>query len=182
MANTFDANLSFLSYAIVTEKYNSGQNIIYSFLPLVEKALLDVSSDTISKTELLNFYNSKYGYEMPPAILDLLLNQLKIQNKIEFLKNEQIEIIKKQIEDVSFDYERNTRILQTSFSDFAKNSFGVDIAKEDSLKVIADFIICNALNMNSYIAAIGNFSEFECESTEDASNFEWFRNQNSSQW
>lgn len=172
MANTFDANLSFLSYAIVTEKYNSGQNIIYSFLPLVEKALLDVSSDTISKTELLNFYNSKYGYEMPPAILDLLLNQLKTQNKIEFLKNEQIEIIKKQIEDVSFDYERNTRILQTSFSDFAKNSFGVDIAKEDSLKVIADFIICNALNMNSYIAAIGNFSEFECESTEDASNFE----------
>ena len=48
-----EAQLSIVSYAVITEKYESNKNITISFLPLLEHILLGCANDTIEKKILL---------------------------------------------------------------------------------------------------------------------------------
>lgn len=90
-----EAQLSIVSYAVITEKYESNKNIAISFLPLIEHILLECADKTIEKKKIEPLFKETYGYDIPVATLSYLLDILKKQDKIDYLICETIEIKKK---------------------------------------------------------------------------------------
>ena len=87
-----EAQLSIVSYAVITEKYESNKNITISFLPLIEHILLGCADETIEKKKIEPLFKETYGYDIPVATLSYLLDVLKKQDKIDYLKHEIIEM------------------------------------------------------------------------------------------
>ena len=80
---TYDNNIAILSYAVLSERYNSGESVILSFSPLVEDLLISIYENSVEKSKLVNLYEERYGYEMPPAVLNEILLKLKDKGKID---------------------------------------------------------------------------------------------------
>lgn len=115
-----DAQISIISYAVVSTKYKEKNSIFNSFLPLIEHILVACKDKTISKKELISLFKEIYGYDMPAAILDTLLRKLKEQGKIDFLVEEKVEIYEEELLDYDSKYELDIRTLKSDFTIFLK--------------------------------------------------------------
>lgn len=158
--NTYDNNIAILSYAVLSERYNSNESVILSFEPLVEDLLLTVDGDTVSKTKLVELYEQRYGYPMPPAIMNEILSSLRNSKKIEFLRNEIIEIKKQKLQDVSFEYSSTLNNLKNTFSYFAKQN-GVDIKPSETVAIFLNFMSKHAVDLNSYFNNLNDTNEID---------------------
>lgn len=158
--STYDNNIAILSYAVLSERYNSNESVILSFEPLVEDLLLTVDGDTISKVKLVELYEQRYGYPMPPAILNEILLSLRNVKKIEFLKSEIIEIKKKKLQDVPFEYSSTLNNLKNTFSYFAKQN-GIDIKPSETVAVFLNFMSKHAVDLNSYFNSLNDINEID---------------------
>ena len=158
--NTYDNNIAILSYAVLSERYNSNESVILSFEPLVEDLLLTVDGDTVSKTKLVELYEQRYGYPMPPAIMNEILLSLRNSKKIEFLRNEIIEIKKQKLQDVSFEYSSTLNNLKNTFSYFAKQN-GVDIKPSETVAIFLNFMSKHAVDLNSYFNSLNDTNEID---------------------
>ncbi len=147
-----EAQLSIVSYAVITEKYESNKNIAISFLPLIEHILLECADKTIEKKKIEPLFKETYGYDMPVATLSYLLDVLKKQDKIDYLVRETIEIKKENLTDYDskYDHERQLRALTTD-CDFYFKRKGIDLDRASIIKLLLNFVICNSLEFNSFI-------------------------------
>ncbi len=145
-----DAQISIISYAVVSTKYQGKNNLVISFLPLIEHLLISCSEKTISKKDVKSLFKETYGYEIPAAVLETLLKRLKNQEKIEFLKNECVEIFDEKLIDYDSRYEIDLRSLISDFSLFL-NKQGKEIDKNIVIKVFLDFLLNNVLEFNSFM-------------------------------
>lgn len=146
---TYDNNIAILSYAVLSERYNSGESVILSFSPLVEDLLISIYENSVEKSKLVNLYEERYGYEMPPAVLNEILLKLKDKGKIDFLKNEYIGINKQQLDEVSYSYKSLLNTLKNTFSVFAKEK-GIDIKPSDTVQLFLNFMLKHAVDLNSF--------------------------------
>ena len=156
--NTYDNTIAILSYAVLSEKYNNGESIILSFAPLVEDLLASISEDSVQKSFLVDLYKERYGYPMPPAILNEILNSLQRNKKIEFLKNDYIEIKRKNLEEVSLEYNATLNKLKSTFSYFAKEN-GIDIKPSETVSIFIDFMLSHAVDLNSFFNYLNEENE-----------------------
>ncbi len=147
--NTYDNNIAILSYAVLSERFNSGESVILSFSPLVEDLLVPIYENSVEKSKLVNLYEERYGYEMPPAVLNEILLKLKDKGKIDFLKNEYIGINKQQLDEVSYSYKSLLNTLKNTFSVFAKEK-GIDIKPSDTVQLFLNFMLKHAVDLNSF--------------------------------
>ena len=147
-----EAQLSIVSYAVITEKYESNKNIAISFLPLVEHILLECADKTIEKKKIEPLFKETYGYDIPVATLSYLLDILKKQDKIDYLVCETIEIKKENLTDYDskYDYERQLRALTTD-CDFYLKKKGIELDRASIVKMLLNFVVCNSLEFNSFI-------------------------------
>ena len=147
-----EAQLSIVSYAVITEKYESNKNIAVAFLPLIEHILLECADKTIEKKKIEPLFKETYGYDMPVATLSYLLDVLKKQDKIDYLVCETIEIKKENLTDYDskYDYERQLRALTTD-CDFYLKKRGIELDRASIIKLLLSFVICNSLEFNSFI-------------------------------
>ena len=154
-----DVQFNIISYAVVSAKYESNSNILLSFLPLVENVLASVSASYISKKEVIDLFKETYGYDLPIAIFDEFFKILKKQNKIDYLKNDCIDIKKSKLQEFDIDssYNNDIKALKAEYSLFHKKR-GHEIKADDVLKNFLLFIIKNAVEFNSFIRYDSNFS------------------------
>lgn len=147
-----EAQLSIVSYAVITEKYESNKNIAISFLPLIEHILLECADKTIEKKKIEPLFKETYGYDMPVATLSYLLDVLKKQDKIDYLVCETIDIKKENLTDYDskYDYERQLRALTTD-CDFYLKKKGIELDRASIIKLLLNFVVCNSLEFNSFI-------------------------------
>ena len=147
-----EAQLSIVSYAVITEKYESNKNIAISFLPLIEHILLECADKTIEKKKIEPLFKETYGYDMPVATLSYLLDVLKKQDKIDYLVCETIDIKKENLTDYDskYDYERQLRALTTD-CDFYLKKKGIELDRASIVKLLLNFVVCNSLEFNSFI-------------------------------
>lgn len=147
-----EAQLSIVSYAVITEKYESNKNIAISFLPLIEHILLECADKTIEKKKIEPLFKETYGYDIPVATLSYLLDILKKQDKIDYLVCETIEIKKENLTDYDskYDYERQLRALTTD-CDFYLKKKGIELDRASIVKMLLNFVVCNSLEFNSFI-------------------------------
>ena len=145
-----EAQLSIVSYAVITEKYESNKNIAISFLPLIEHILLECADKTIEKKKIEPLFKETYGYDMPVATLSYLLDVLKKQDKIDYLVCETIDIKKENLTDYDskYDYERQLRALTTD-CDFYLKKKGIELDRASIVKLLLNFVVCNSLEFNS---------------------------------
>ncbi|MBR3768694.1 MAG: hypothetical protein IKL10_10730 [Clostridia bacterium] len=146
---TYDNNIAILSYAVLSERYNSGESVILSFSPLVEDLLISIYENSVEKSKLVNLYEERYGYEMPPAVLNEILLKLKDKGKIDFLKNEYIGINKQELDEVSYSYKSLLNTLKNTFSVFAKEK-GIDIKPSETVQLFLNFMLKHAVDLNSF--------------------------------
>lgn len=156
--NTFDNNITILSYAVLSEKFNDEESVISSFVPLIEDLLLSINETVIAKIHLVELYEQRYGYPMPPAVLNEILLLLSGAGKINYLKDEYIEIVKRKIESVSFDYSTTLNKLKTSFSYFAKEN-GEDIKPSEVVNIFLEFMTKYAVDLNSFFNFLSEENE-----------------------
>lgn len=147
--NTYDNNIAILSYAVLSERFNSGESVILSFSPLVEDLLVTIYDNSIEKSNLVVLYEERYGYEMPPAVLNEILLKLKDKGKIDFLKNEYIGINRQKLEEISYDYNSLLNTLKTTFSVFAKDN-GIDIRPSETVQLFLNFMLKHTVDLNSF--------------------------------
>lgn len=159
-----EAQLSIVSYAVITEKYESNKNIAISFLPLIEHILLECADKTIEKKKIEPLFKETYGYDMPVATLSYLLDVLKKQDKIDYLVSETIEIKKENLTDYDskYDYERQLRALTTD-CDFYLKKRGIELDRKAIIKLILNFVVSNSLEFNSFINYNSDLESAETE-------------------
>lgn len=147
-----DAQFNIISYAVISSKYEKNQNISLSFIPLLEHVLLSIDGNYIPSKQIYELFKETYGYEIPPAVMNYLLKILKTQEKIEFLKGENIEIIKENIQDYDNRYvlESSLKSLETNIDIYLKKQ-GFCIEKTQIINNVLLFIIKNAIEFNSFI-------------------------------
>lgn len=160
-----DAQISIISYAVVSAKYESNKRIIHSFLPLVEHLLLECEEKSVSKKELIPLFKETYGYGIPPAILDALLKVLRQQEKIDFLINEGVEIYAEKLDDYDSQYEIRIRALSSDFDIFEKKQ-GKEIQKSVVINTFLEFLLYNAVEFNSFLNYTSNFERISDEKTD----------------
>ena len=147
-----EAQLSIVSYAVITEKYEANKNIAISFLPLIEHILLECANETIEKKKIEPLFKETYGYDMPVATLSYLLDVLKKQDKIDYLAYETIEIKKENLTDygTEYEHERQLRALTTDCNFYLKKR-GIELDKAAIINLLLKFVINNSLEFNSFI-------------------------------
>lgn len=157
-----EAQLSIVSYAVITEKYESNKNIAIAFLPLIEHILLECADETIEKKKIEPLFKETYGYDMPVATLSYLLDVLKKQDKIDYLVHEMIEIKKEKLidYDTKRDYEKQLRALTTD-CDFYLKKRGIELDRASIIKLLLSFVVCNSLEFNSFINYNSNLESIE---------------------
>ena len=89
-----DVQFNIISYAVIATKFETSNNLLESFLPLVEHALSCIDNNYIEEININDVYEQIYGYRIHSAILSQLLKVLQHQGKIEKLKRETIQINK----------------------------------------------------------------------------------------
>lgn len=160
--NTFDNNVAILSYAVLSEKFNDGESVVLSFVPLVEDLLLSIDESVVAKSRLVELYEHRYGYPMPPAVLNEILSSLSKNGKIDFLKDEYIDIVKSKIEGVSYEYSVALNKLKSSFSYFAKQN-GEEIKPSDVVQIFLGFMSKYAVDLNSFFNFLSEENEINLE-------------------
>ena len=147
-----DAQFNIISYAVISSKYEKNQNISLSFIPLLEHVLLSIDGNYIPSKQIYELFKETYGYEIPPAVMNYLLKILKTQEKIEFIKGENIEIIKENIQDYDNRYilESSLKSLATNIDIFFKKQ-GFCFEKTQIINNVLLFIVKNAIEFNSFI-------------------------------
>lgn len=160
-----DIQFNIISYAVISSKFETNSNLLDSFLPLVEHALLLTENDYIKEIEINDKYEEIYGYRIHSAILSQILKILQQQGKIERLKQETIQINKLKLSscDINDEYNKNLRFLVSEISLFLKRQ-GVDASKKEIENSIISFLRKNAMDFNSFI-------NYNCD-LEDANNEE----------
>lgn len=146
---TYDSSIAILSYAVISDRFNNGESVILSFAPLVEELLLSIADDTVSKSNLIDLYQQKYGYAMPPAILQEILVYLRNRGKIDLLKNDYLDINRKELQEVSYEYATMLNSLKNNFSFFAKDN-GINIKPTEVVQVFLEFMSKYAIDLNAY--------------------------------
>lgn len=159
---TYDTNIAILSFAVISDRYNNNESVILSFEPLVEDLLLTIAEEVVQKTKLIELYEQRYGYPMPPAILNEILLDLRSKNKIDFLKHEYLEIKKNQLQEMIFEYRAKLNELKSNFSLFAKEN-GVDIKPSEVVEILLDFMLDHAIDLNSFFNFLGEENTISCE-------------------
>ncbi|MBQ4630816.1 MAG: hypothetical protein IJB70_07530 [Clostridia bacterium] len=80
--SVYDSNIAIMAYAVLSERFNSEESVILSFRPLVEDLLASIADNMVQKVDLVNLYKDRYGYAIPPAILnEILLSLYSCNNK-----------------------------------------------------------------------------------------------------
>lgn len=171
--NGLDAQISIISYAVVSAKYEGKKKLVDSFLPLIEHLLISCSEKTITKNDIKSLFKETYGYDIPAAVLDTLLKKLKSQKKIDFIKNDRVDIFDEKLIDYDSKYEIDLRSLTLDFSLFLKKH-GKEIDKSIVIKVFLDFLLYNALEFNlfmNYNSSFEKANEFSKEYTSNIVDF-----------
>ncbi len=166
--SVYDSNIAIMAYAVLSERFNSEESVILSFRPLVEDLLASIADNMVQKVDLVNLYKDRYGYAIPPAILNEILLSLYSCNKIDFLKNDYIDIKKSAIEECSFLYKATLNRFKSSFSTFAKEN-DVTVKPKDTVQVFLDFMLKNAVDLNSFFNCLHEDSEINNEQEDDYS-------------
>ena len=165
-----DAQFNIISYAVISSKYENKQNISHSFIPLLEHVLLSIEKNYIPIKQIYDLFQEIYGYKIPPAVMDYLLRILKSQGKIEFIKGENIEIIKECIQDYEDKYllETSLKSLATNLDVYFKKQ-GISIDKTKIVNDLLRFIVKNAIEFNSFL----NYnSDLEFDKSEEDDDFD----------
>ena len=155
-----DVQFNIISYAVISAKFASSNNLFESFFPLVEHALLCIDGDYISEASINDAYENIYGYRIHSAILAQILKILEQQGKIEKLKHEYIQINKTKLKtyDTKDLYEFNLRALISEIDFFTKKR-GQVFKREEIYKAIIEFLKKNAIDFNAFIDYKFNFDD-----------------------
>lgn len=153
-----DAQFNLISYAVLSTKFESNKSITLSFMPLVEHLLLDIHENVIKITEVVDSFESVFGYKLPYAIINELLGILAKNKKIVRLKDEYIEICKSKLVDYDLKdtYELRLRALISDIGLYVKKK-DKECNKSDIVNSILRFIIRNVIEFNSFISYKSDF-------------------------
>lgn len=159
-----DVQFNIISYAVISSKFETSSNLLDSFLPLVEHALLLTEDDCIKEIEINEKYEEIYGYRIHSAILSQILKILQQQGKIDRLKQERIQTNKLKLcsYEVNDEYKKNLRYLVAEISFFLKRQ-GIDASKKEIENSIITFLRKNAMDFNSFINYNCNLEEADNE-------------------
>lgn len=149
LANGMDTQFNIISYAILSDKYSKGESMLESFVPLFERLLFQIKGDTVTIADFAQLYRVNFGDDIDMALLGQVITYLENQNKVTKLRDESLEIHKKNLIDYDEPYYESLEVLKQELERYL-NPVRNPEYNEPAINYLLRFICENAIEVNSY--------------------------------